>query len=140
MGTYLSKDGTYLINDVKRGRKLFRPIDYFTLDNWWYEFKMKSLGREPSCPEMQQMCARRGIAGWIEGKGTTFPGDSMRGIHSRLCKTTDPILLACGFVSGRCAPMHHYRDYFIFYLSNAGDKTLKGKIKKAIAEKKALNL
>lgn len=138
MVVYLSKDGTYLINDVDRGRKRFSHNIYFTLDNWWYDFKMKNM-REPTFSEMQQVCARRGIAGVVEGKPATFPDKSMKGIYSRLCGSPDPIIRKCLGTSGKCAPLHSYRTQRIFYMSAEVDEATKRCIKNALKEKKVLD-
>lgn len=136
MAAYLSRDGTYLINDVDRHRKLFTHTTYFTLDNWWYDFKVKNT-REPTFSEMQQMCARRGIAGIVEGKPTTFPDSSMRGIYSRLRNVPDPVVRECLGTSGKCAPLYCYKTWRIFYMAAEADRAIKRSIERVLKKRKA---
>lgn len=135
MTTHLSKDGTYLINDVDRHKKHFSCEFYFILDNWWYDFVDRNW-RIPTFSEMQQKCAERGIAGFFGGKGATFPDDSMKGIYSRLCDNPDPVIRRVLGSLGKCAPLHCYRDEYIFYKGKDGSRVTNNAIKKAVAKKK----
>lgn len=137
VSSHSGKGGAYVVNNVYRHRKLFSPNTYFAIDNWWYDFRIKNL-RVPTFVEMQQMCARRGIAGRVGGKPATFPDNSMRAIYRRLLSTPDPIIRKCLGHSGHCAPLHHYKTQRIFYMSAEADRAVKRSVEKALEEKGVL--
>jgi len=105
--TVIYSPNGYLINNTDRGHLRFRDMDYYIFNNAFFEFRPKHQGREPSFTEFQTYCARKGLAGFFEGKGTTFPDDSMRGIYERLCGRGVDRFVEKYFQGkyGNCAPL-----------------------------------